>query len=157
MAPTRRPGALGALIDEYERAARDLSALLERLGDDEFTRILDPDTADEDCRSIQAITHHVVRSGYGYMNRIRPYFDLPKESPATTPPTLPEAKARFAKMLEYSASTFEGRWTMTDPEITKLTTLFGPFTIDAELLLEHAIVHILRHRRQIEKLRERGN
>jgi hypothetical protein len=45
---------------------------------------------------------------------------------------------------------------MTDEEITavKMPVRWGP-TYDLEQLLEHAIVHILRHRRQVERFLER--
>ena len=55
-------------------------------------------------------------------------------------------------MLEYTAQTLEGRWEMTDEEIERITMPTGwGVTYNLEQLLEHAIVHILRHRRQIEK------
>jgi hypothetical protein len=45
---------------------------------------------------------------------------------------------------------------MTDEEImaVSMKVRWGP-TYDLEQLLEHAIVHILRHRRQIERFLER--
>ncbi|HUQ34137.1 MAG TPA: hypothetical protein VM095_18595, partial [Pyrinomonadaceae bacterium] len=46
----------------------------------------------------------------------------------------------------------EGRWEMSAEEISGIVikTRWGA-VYDAEGLLEHAIVHLLRHRRQIEK------
>jgi len=46
-----RKGAIGALMDEYERAASELRRLVELIADDEFVRIVDPQTSDENCRS----------------------------------------------------------------------------------------------------------
>jgi uncharacterized damage-inducible protein DinB len=60
-------------------------------------------------------------------------------------------------MLEYTAQTLEGRWEMTDEEIEKIIMQAGwGVTYNLEQLLEHAIVHILRHRRQIEKFVQQG-
>jgi uncharacterized damage-inducible protein DinB len=60
-------------------------------------------------------------------------------------------------MLEYTAQTVEGRWEMTDEEIEKAAVDRGWGVIyNLEQLLEHAIVHILRHRRQIEKFIAQG-
>ena len=36
-----RQGALGAMMDEYERAASELRRLVEQIPDDEFVRIVD--------------------------------------------------------------------------------------------------------------------
>ena len=46
-----RKGAIGALMDEYERAASELRRLVEQIPDDEFVRIVDPQTGDENCCS----------------------------------------------------------------------------------------------------------
>src|SRR6266850_7211181 len=59
-----RKGAVGALMDEYERAAAELSELVSRVNDEEFEIIRDPRTQDEACRSIQTVVNHVVRAGY---------------------------------------------------------------------------------------------
>jgi hypothetical protein len=64
-----------------------------------------------------------------------------------------ESAARLDAMLEYTAQTLEGRWVMSDDEIDNsvIHARWG-VTYDLEQLLEHAVVHILRHRRQIERL-----
>jgi hypothetical protein len=41
----------GAMMDEYERAASELRSLVEQIPDDEFGRIVDLQSRDEDCRS----------------------------------------------------------------------------------------------------------
>ena len=55
-------------------------------------------------------------------------------------------------MLEYTVATLDGKWEMPEDqmEAVSMTVHWGP-TYDLEQLLEHAIVHILRHRRQIDK------
>ena len=71
MQKTFRKGAVGAMMDEYERAVFELQAIIQNISGEEFTRIADAETKDEDCRSIQTIMSHVVRAGYGYANYIR--------------------------------------------------------------------------------------
>jgi hypothetical protein len=60
-------------------------------------------------------------------------------------------------MLEYTAQTLEGGWEMTDEEIESIIMPTGwGVTYNLEQLLEHAIAHLLRHRRQIEKFMLQG-
>lgn len=147
-----RQGALGAMMDEYERAASELRRLVEQIPEDEFVRIVDPQTRDENCRSVQTIMTHVVDSGYGYADRIRKVLSVPSTCPPALLFSRQESVAQLESMLEYTAQTLEGRWEMTDEEIESITMPTGwDVTYNLEQLLEHAIVHILRHRRQIEK------
>jgi len=152
MAKIYRKGAVGALMDEYERAAGELKVLLNKIPSEDFVKIVDPDTKDEDCRSVQTIMNHVVRAGYGYSNYIRKEFGINSTNPVFQITSAPEAVSHFDQMLEYTVQTLDGKWEMTDEEINKIKidTRWGT-TLDMEALLEHAIVHILRHRRQIER------
>ena len=156
MTKTYRKGAIGALMDEYERAASDLKLLLGDLSEDGFLEILDKLTSDDDCRSAQTIITHVVRAGYGYADYIRGPLGIPSTSPEKRLISRPEAEAELDAMLEYTVQTLEGRWEMADEEMMGLVidSRWG-VRYDLEQLLEHAIVHILRHRRQIERLRLR--
>jgi uncharacterized damage-inducible protein DinB len=59
-------------------------------------------------------------------------------------------------MLDYTAQTLDGRWEMTDDEIESVVIHSSwEVTYNLEQLLEHAIVHILRHRRQVERFLEK--
>ncbi len=152
MAKNYRKGAVGALMDEYERASAELKILLNKISAEDFVKIVDPNTKDEDCRSIQSIMNHVVRAGYGYSNYIRKGFGIDSTMPTFQIKDVPGTILSFDQMLEYTVQTLEGKWEMTDEEINKIKieTRWGA-TYDMEMLLEHAIVHILRHRRQIER------
>jgi uncharacterized damage-inducible protein DinB len=152
-----RKGALGAMMDEYERAASELKHLVEQISDDEFVRIVDPQTSNENCRSVQTIMTHVVSAGYGYADHIRQSFSISSTRPAKRLLSHQEAVAQLEAMLAYTVQTLEGRWEMTDEEIESITLQTGwGVTYNLEQLLEHAIVHILRHRRQIEKFMLQG-
>lgn len=153
-----RKGAIGALMDEYERAALEFQALIRENGEDEFTRIADGETKDEDCRSIQTISRHVIMAGYSYANYIRKEFSTPAEPISREPVSHGEASGKIDKMLAYTIETLDGKWEMSDDEISKIVIHSGwGVTYDLEQLLEHAIVHLLRHRRQIEKFLAKFN
>ena len=152
MTKNYRKGAVGALMDEYERAASELKILLNKIPPEDFVKVVDRDTKDEDCRSVQTIMNHVVRAGYGYSNYIRKEFGINPTTPVFQITSAPEAVSHFDQMLEYTVQTLEGKWEMTDEEINKMKIdTRWRTTLDMEALLEHAVVHILRHRRQIER------
>jgi len=153
MKKTFRIGNIGALMDEYERAAHELRSLIGDLSEGDFVKILDAETADEECRSAQTIMAHVVGAGYSYADYIRELFGMASERPPREVFSQGESAARLDAMLEYTVRTLEGRWVMSDEEIDNsvIRARWG-VTYDIEQLLEHAVVHILRHRRQIERL-----
>lgn len=147
-----RKGAVGALMDEYERAALEYRTLVREISENDFTRIADSETEDEWCRSIQTVTAHVVAAGYGYANYIREQFSIGFDPVERRLLAHGEVAGAIDEMLAYTAQTLDGRWEMTDDEMTNtvIKTRWG-VTYDLEQLLEHAVVHVLRHRRQIEK------
>lgn len=147
-----RSGAIGALMDEYERAAEELTRLIERIPDDDFVRVVDAQTKDEDCRSAQTIMSHVVRAAYGYADYIREKISLASTRPQPALLSRQETLEQVGAALRYMVETLDGRWEMSAEEISSIVikTRWGAI-YDLEGILEHAIVHILRHRRQIEK------
>jgi len=56
------------------------------------------------------------------------------------------------KMFLYHIATYENKWLMTDDEMMKAIIKTSWTTYDLEAIIEHAIVHILRHRLQIQKI-----
>jgi len=149
-----RKGAIGAMMDEYERAALELKAIVENVGEADYERIADAETKDEDCRSIQTVMSHIVYSGYGYANAVRRQILMP---PAPAPREKKqilkaEISGEIDEMLAFTAETLDGKWEMSDEEMDKIIIIAEEnFSENLEQLLEHAIVHILRHRRQIDK------
>ena len=148
-----RRGAVGALMDEYERAALELRRFVEHVGQDEFTRIVDSLTSDTNCRSAQTIMSYVVSAGYGYASAIRGAFSIDPDRPPRRMLSYKEVLEEFDEMLEYTRRTLDDRCEMSEADIraTAIQSRWG-VRYDLEQLLEHAIVHVLRHRRQIEKL-----
>lgn len=63
--------AIGALLDEYERSIQQLKVLLTDVSDEELITIVDANTNNLDCRSIQSILTHVFAASYNYIVEIR--------------------------------------------------------------------------------------
>jgi uncharacterized damage-inducible protein DinB len=146
-----RKGFIGALMDEYERAAGELIAIIEGLSDEEYEIVRDTQTLDEDLRSIQGILSHVVRAGYGHAGMLRNTWGLERIRWNETVPR-GDARSRVAEMLAYTSATFNGKWDISEDEAEAMRIQSGWGTVyDLEQLLEHAVVHMLRHRRQIER------
>ena len=152
-----REGAVGALLDEYERAAWELRRLVGHLSEEDAARVVDAETEDEDCRSVQTIMSHVVNAGYGYADLLRRTFSVPSTRPPRALLSHRESLEQLEAALAYTAETLEGRWLMTHEEMSGAVIQSGwGVRYDVEQLLEHAVVHVLRHRRQIEKFMSRG-
>ncbi|HXU46592.1 MAG TPA: DinB family protein [Thermoanaerobaculia bacterium] len=152
MNKTFRRGVIGALVDEFERATAQLAELVLGLTDAELEAVRDRETQDDDCRSIQTVVNHVVRAGYGHTNYIRLALAIDGSRPDLELGSRAESVEQLAAMLSYLETTFEGRWEITEKETAavEIHARWGP-TFDLEQMLEHAIVHVLRHRRQIER------
>ena len=149
-----RKGAVGALMDEYERAALELKSLVESVGAENYTRIVDAETKDADCRSIQTMMNHVVHSGYGYADAIRRKISMPFEPLGNERRQVSQGKigGEIDKFLVYTVETLDGLWEMSYAELDRFVIeRKADFSENLEQLLEHAVLHVLRHRRQIEK------
>lgn len=150
----RDQGAIGALLDEYERALNDLIAVIADVSRQDLEYIVDPLTQDPDCRSIQSVLTHVVQSGYTYVVEIRRWLE---EDQAYFDKVLHTDVGAYSHALEqmfsYTEELFEDYPKLKlccAEQAGKIHTRWGQ-SYDVEQLFEHAIVHILRHRRQIER------
>lgn len=147
-----RKGASGSLMDEYERAAFELKSIVQNISEESYTRIADAETENEDCRSIETITNHVIRSGFSYANYIREWLSMNFVPVEHKPIEHAKVGDEIDRMLGYTVEIFEGRWeTMDDEMINSVIAARWGVTYNIDQLFEHAIVHVLRHRRQIEK------
>lgn len=157
MSRSYRSGGVGAMMDEYERAASDLVLIVSDLSDADFERERDSHTTDPHCRSVQTIMNHVIGSGYGYADYVRQAFSVPSGRPALAMLARTQSLDQIKHMLAYTAETLEGRWEYSDEQTgaVRINSRWG-VQYDMEQMLEHAIVHILRHRRQIERFLEKS-
>jgi uncharacterized damage-inducible protein DinB len=153
---TYRQGPVGALIDEYERAVGELALILEGISDEDYTLIRDTETIDDACRSIQTVVTHVIGAGYGYAAMLRGSWGIGHIRRRHEAVKRADAAAELKEMLEYTCETLDGRWDLSETEANSLQIRsgWGP-VYDFEQLFEHAIVHVLRHRRQIERFLDR--
>jgi uncharacterized damage-inducible protein DinB len=154
MTKYRDNGAVGALLDEYEKSIRELSELLQTVNDDQLVKVVDHETEDQDCRSIQTIMTHVVSAGYNYSDNIRnKYVSEVEYKKKELKNTIREYKSALIDMFAYAEKLF-----LENPNLpieeendhNKMHVSWGQ-SYDIEQLMEHAIVHVLRHRRQIER------
>jgi uncharacterized damage-inducible protein DinB len=154
MTTFRTNGAIGALLDEYEKALTELKNVINSLTVNELTKIRDTETKDEDCRSIQSILSHVVCSGYGYAIYIRKHQgEILDFWNRVTQPTAAAYLSDLDEMFAYNEQVFADYPNIILEENVnskKIKTRWGQ-VFDVDQLMEHAIVHILRHRRQIER------
>lgn len=150
--PSNRPGALGALMDEYERVVQEFARLIGSQSPEAFAKLRDEASPDEDCRSILTVTRHVVRSGFGYARYLREALGMPWEAWQGAAQTPQEAQAHLALLMSHTASTLEERQEQAEAllDAPVIRASWGP-TCTVEQILEHAIVHVLRHRRQVER------
>lgn len=147
-------GQTAAMLEEYERALGELSRLLYQISEPLYSAIADPNTEDPDCRSIQTVMQHVVRAGYGYATYILRQYQPDAEFRGTPHlPTVQEARDAAQEMMAFTRKVLTEHpdlvWEEYENE-RKMLVRWGQ-RYDNEQLMEHAIVHILRHRRQIEK------
>ena len=154
MSRFRDNGAIGAILDEYERAIQDLQQTIIQLSENDLTQVVDPETKDPDCQSIQTILTHVIRSGYGYANAIRAHQgETVEKVQSQTKSSTQEYAIALNEMFEHNVKLFDDYPDLQLGELDnekKILTSWGQL-FDPEQLLEHAIVHVLRHRRQIER------
>jgi uncharacterized damage-inducible protein DinB len=149
---TYRQGPVGALMDEYERATAELARILESISDEDYALIRDTETKDDDCRSIQTIMTHVVGAGYGYAGMMRDHWGVERAPHERVPIARADTPGQLQAMLDYMIATLEGHWELSEAECNamQMKARWG-VVYDFEQLFEHAIVHVHRHRRQIER------
>jgi hypothetical protein len=156
MNKTSRIGAVGALLDIYENVILELKDVIEAIPDKVLPTIVDFKTADENCKSIQTILSHVVYAGYGYATSVHNHRGYNVVRPERLLHlTLEGYLADLSNLFTYTETIYKG---INDSELEqfenslKIMTSWGQ-VYDIEQLAEHAIVHVLRHTRQIKKFK----
>lgn len=150
-------GSIGALIGEYRKAIDELINVIQPISEKQLMDTIDAGTTDLDCKSIQSILTHVVCSGYGYIIYIENHIGKNKQRlEKTTYGNVNNYIEQLNLMFEYSVKFFQENSNLEIEQFDnskKINVNWGQ-QYDIEQLLEHAIVHILRHRRQIEKFKK---
>jgi uncharacterized damage-inducible protein DinB len=155
----RNQGAVGALLDEYEKALTELLDVIEDINSDQLIFIFDTSFDDEN-NSIQGILTHVLQSGYTYAIEVRKWMgeEIEYENKLFLT-TIQEYRNALKEMFVFNEDLF-----ISYPKIKlvefdvnkKIKTRWGQL-FDVEQLFQHAIVHLLRHRRQIEIIKLKLN
>lgn len=150
-----KDGWIGALLDEYERAVDDFVIWAERISPDVFEEVIDPVTKDEDCRSFKSICYHVVNAGHGYNYYLRKYYlslDAEREYVEVTQGNL---RDQLKAMLKTTEETCNKLGEMDEDWLAVPFPSGWGQEYDAEQILEHAVMHVHRHRRQIQRFLEK--
>lgn len=153
----RKPAArrvITVLLEEYRRAIADLIARVETVSPSRLAAIADPRTRDKDCVSIQSVLTHVVHCGYRYLKMMDEHLgDSRIQSPKRVKlAKISEYQLALEKLTDDTEAFFapldDKHMVAYDPK-RKIKTSWGQY-YDFEQLMEHAIVHVLRHRYQID-------
>lgn len=152
----RDNGAIQAILDEYERAIGDLTQEIAGVSKIWLVYIVDPNTKDECCKSIQTVLSHVISAGYNYAVEI--YNFLGYQESFRRPVFLDSSESyslALTEMFKFTEGIFERYPNIKLEEFNndKKITVRWNQQYDVEQLMEHAIVHVLRHRRQIERFK----
>lgn len=147
-------GAFAALMDEYNKATNELIEVIQLISPAHLTKTIEPKSENPDCISIQTILTHVTASIFSYAVYIENAIGLTTERP----PRLyfqhvDEYISRLKEAMTYTENVFIQNSNIQLEEFDsskKINARWGQ-QYDVEQMMEHAIVHILRHRRQIER------
>lgn len=150
--PAWRPGALGALVDELERALRELDALLEPLDEASLAQPREQPGSSERL-TVREVLEHVLHASHVYAELQRGAFGLPLRPWVPAPLDLDGLRGRLRALPgeAWELLADKAGWSDEQVEAVRIQAGWGT-TYDLEQLLEHALVHVLRHRRQLERL-----
>ncbi len=152
----RDNGAIGALLDEYEKSVNELKEIIKNVSPNNLIKIVDNQTKDDDCKSIQTILIHVINSGYNYVIEIRKWLgeglEYTKRKQLDSIGKYQTALEKMFAFCENLIRDYPGLQLKEHDPDKKIKVRIGQ-VYDVEQLLEHAIVHVLRHRRQIESFK----
>ena len=149
-----RPGPFGALMDEYARAADDFCRVVERFDLSRFDAERPSDNPN--TVSPRAICLHVIGAAHRYAHYIRKARGVDFVERYDADPgqlrSPGEVRTLLTEGILLTEETVKPLLEATEQEIQALsfTVRWGP-RYDPEMILEHAVCHVLRHRRQLER------
>ena len=141
-------------MDEYARAADEFCRVVE--GFDSALFAVERPSNDPDTISPQAICAHVCGAAHRYAHYIRKALGLDfVERYQIAPAQIPSPQAVRGLLVDvtlFTESTVEPLRTASEEAVQacSFTVRWGP-RYDPEMMLEHAVCHLLRHRRQLER------
>jgi len=147
-------GPFGALMDEYARAAEELCGVVERFDPARF--VAERASSNPSTVSPHAICVHVCGAAHRYAHYICKARGVDfVERYELEPSRLgspQDVRGLLAEAIMFTEATVEPLVRATEEEVQAIsfTVRWGP-RYDPEMLLEHAVCHLLRHRRQLER------
>jgi len=151
---TELHGTIRALLDEYKRAIDELASVIRPLSSRTLLRVVDDKTTDANCRSVQTILTHVIFAGHTYTVYMENHIGHKKERPPKAYfETADEYVEALHRMFDYCKNFFieNPSIQLEESDQSKKITTSWKQQYDPEQLMEHAVVHVLKHRRQIER------
>ena len=149
-----RSGAFGALMDEYARAAEDFCRVVENFDPARFAAkraSSNPNTV-----SPHAICVHVCGAAHRYAHYIRKARGVDFVERYEMDPSLlgspQDLRELLAAAIVLTEATVEPLLRASEEDVQELSfsVRWGP-RYDPEMMMEHAVCHLLRHRRQLER------
>jgi uncharacterized damage-inducible protein DinB len=140
-----------ALVLLHERSLRELLSTWHRA---KAADLWLPETTDPDYVSLETLLHHVLRSARGYLTWLCEKLDLP--DPGIDPaPEAAHVQRDAARWLEHLLS----RWRLPlvgigEARFNEVFQTRWGIDMCLESMLEHAVLHPVRHRFQLEELME---
>lgn len=112
-----------------------------------------PPTEDPDCASLEAVLAHVLRAARGYMVWMCQVLELP-DPQIDAAPGRDEAKDQAAAYLEHLIVGWDGPLLGVDEKAFFTPTHRAPWGVATavDAMLEHAVMHPIRHQYQLEGL-----
>lgn len=150
-----KKGPVPAMLRVYKNTINEFITFLKTINNDKYIFIVDAETEDKDCRSIQTINSHIINSGYGYAHYIRSAINVQSIRPDYKLIQHDEIEKSLMGVLKFTEETFTNKEISYDEIDAKIVlTPWNNDLYSIESILEHAIVHILRHKNQIERFLE---
>jgi len=149
-----RSGPFGALLDEYARAAEDFCRVVEGFDPARFAAARA--SSDTNTVSPHAICAHVCAAAHRYAHYIRKARGVTFVERYELDPSAirspRDVRGSLAAAIFFTEETLEPLLDATQAEIQQLSFVvrWGP-RYDPEMIMEHAVCHLLRHRRQLER------
>ena len=113
-----------------------------------------PEVKDPDYANLDLLMRHPLRASRGYLNTICQVLGRPDPG-LPGPPEPPEVEARGAGYIDTLEKAWEEHLGWMTDEIADGDTLYTDRwgqQLTMEAMLEHAVVHPIRHRFQLEEL-----
>ena len=150
-----KKSAVNAILEVYKKVIIDLKIYLNTISDEQLVLILDSNTKNNDCKSIQNILSHTINAGYSYLNYIQKNRDVSFVKPESIfASSVIEYQNGLEELFHQTVFVFQD---IFDEELEKykesdkILTGWNQY-YDIEQIMEHAIVHIMRHQLQIKNL-----